>query len=190
MHRLRRQAQVGAHRNAALDQKAHRLGGPAAAFELDHVGARTQQHRRAAQRLFFGLVVAAKRQVTDHPGCALHPAQAAHHTFGVVGHGVQRHAGGAGQALAHHAQRVAHQNAFHPGGVGHGGKGRVVGGQHGDFFAALSHFGQAGQAHRLALGQGRRGGQGAIGCAIGGGAHGCAHGCLRCRHQPAKWGGL
>jgi hypothetical protein len=47
VHRLRRQAQVGAHRDAALDQEAHRRGGPAAAFELDHVRAALHQAHRS-----------------------------------------------------------------------------------------------------------------------------------------------
>ena len=37
----------------------------------------------------------------------------------------------------------------HTGGIGDGGKGGVVGGQHGDFFAACAHFQQARQAQGL-----------------------------------------
>ena len=51
MHRLRRQPEVGAHRDAALDEEAHRLGRPAATFELDHLRAGLHQRGRAAQRL-------------------------------------------------------------------------------------------------------------------------------------------
>jgi hypothetical protein len=55
VHGLRRQAQVGAHGNAALHQEFHRGRRPAAAFELDHVRAGLHQHvqalRRACSRL-------------------------------------------------------------------------------------------------------------------------------------------
>jgi len=44
VHGLRRQAQVRAHGNAALDQKTHRGRRPAAAFQLDHVRAGLHQH--------------------------------------------------------------------------------------------------------------------------------------------------
>ncbi len=37
--------------HGALDQKVHDLGGPAAAFELDHVRTGLHQHRGAAQGL-------------------------------------------------------------------------------------------------------------------------------------------
>jgi hypothetical protein len=149
VHGLRRQAQVGADGNAALDQEAHGLGRPAAAFELDHVGAGLHQHGGAAQRLLFRFVVTAEGQVANQPGRGLRAAQAVGHALGVVAHGLQRHADGAGQALADHAQRVAHQDAFHTGRVGHGREGCVVGGQHGDFFAMRLHFAQARQAHGL-----------------------------------------
>ena len=76
-----------------------------------------QQLRRAAHGLFLRLVVAAKREVADDPGGALHPAQATHHALGVVDHGLQRDAGGARQPLADHAQRIADQDALDPGGV-------------------------------------------------------------------------
>jgi hypothetical protein len=132
VHGLRSQPQMGAHRDAALDQKMHGLGGPATAFQLDHVGTGLHQHHGAAQGLFARLVISAKGQVANHPSRALHPAQPAHHAFGVVAHGLQAHTGGAGQTLAHHAQRVANQNALNPRRIGHGGKGGVIGGEHGD----------------------------------------------------------
>ena len=175
VHGLWRQAQVRAHRNAALDQKAHRLGGPAAAFELDHVGAGLHQRGGTAQRLFARLLVAAEGHVANQPGGGLRAAQAARHTLHVVTHVLQRHAHGAGQALANHAQRVAHQDAVHAGGVGHGGKGGVVGGQHGDLFASGAHLQQARQADGFAQRWRAGGGQGAVGAGAGG-VNGCAHG--------------
>jgi hypothetical protein len=68
-----------------------------------------------------------------------------------VAHGFQRHTDGAGQTLTDHAERVADQNAFNAGGVSHSGKGRVVGGQHGYFFAMMVHLAQARQAQGFAL---------------------------------------
>jgi hypothetical protein len=43
VHRLRRQAEVGADRDRALGQEAHGVGQPGAAFELDHVCAGLHQ---------------------------------------------------------------------------------------------------------------------------------------------------
>ena len=160
---------MGADRNAALHQKVHGLGGPAAAFELDHVGAGLHQDGRAADRLFLGLVVAAKGQVGNHPGRGLGSVEATRHRFGVVTHGFQAYAHGAGQTLADHAERVANQNTFHACGIGHGGKGGVVGGEHGDFFTAGSHLLQARQAHGPAAGHGRGRWQGAVGRGMQGG---------------------
>ena len=151
VHGLRCQPQVGADRNPALDQKAHGLGGPTAAFELDHVRTGLHQHAGAAQGLFAGLLVGAEGQVADQPGHSLRAAQAVGHAFGVVPHGFQRHAHRAAQALADHAQRVTDQNAFDARGIGHSGEGRVIGGQHGDLFALLAHVAQARQADGLAL---------------------------------------
>jgi len=142
---------VGADRNAALDQKAHGLGGPAAAFELDHVRAGLHQHAGAAQGLFARLLVGAEGQVANQPGHRLRAAQAVSHAFGVVPHGLQRHAHRAAQALADHAQRVTNQNAFDTCGIGNSGEGCVIGGEHGDLFPLLAHVAQARQADRLAL---------------------------------------
>ena len=174
VHGLRGQPQMGAHGYAALDQKMHGLGGPATAFQLDHVGTGLHQHQGAAQGLFARLVVAAKGQVANHPSRALHSAQPAHHAFGVVAHGLQAHTGGAGQTLAHHAQRVANQNAFHPRRIGHGGKGGVISGEHGDLVASRAHVVQARQADRLARGQLGRGWQGPVRGGSVGNGHGVA----------------
>ena len=54
------------------------------------------------------------------------------------------------------------QDAFDAGGVGHGGEGGVVGGQHGDLLARFAQLRQARQADRLALRQGRGGRQRAV----------------------------
>ena len=163
VHGLRRQPQVGADRNAALNQKAYGLGGPAAAFELDHVRTRLHQHAGASQGLLARLLVGAEGQVADQPGNGMRAAQAVGYAFGVVPHGLQRHADRAAQALADHAQRVANQDAFDTRGIGNGSEGRVIGGEHSDFFALLMQFAQARQAHGLALrGCGSRR-QGAVG---------------------------
>ena len=178
MYGLGGQAQVGAYRNAALHQKVHHLSGPAATLELDHVGTGLHEHTRAADGLLLRFLVAAKRQVANQPSGALRTAQAAGHAFGVVGHVFERDAHGAVAALAHHAQRVAHQNALHPCGIGHGGKGCVVGGEHGDFFTAGVHLLNAWQADRLAGGRWRCRRQRAVGSRVG-----CAGGLFTGRVQ-------
>jgi hypothetical protein len=43
---------------------------------------------------------------------------------------------------------------FHAGQIGQGGKGGVIGGEHGDFFAFAVHLHQAVQGHGRALGVG------------------------------------
>ena len=77
MHGLGRQAQMRANRDAALNQKMHHLGGPATAFQFDHVGARFEQGRGAAQGLFTRFLVGAKGQVANQPRRGLDPAQPA-----------------------------------------------------------------------------------------------------------------
>jgi hypothetical protein len=114
------------------------------------VGAGLHQHGGVTERLFLRFMEGAVGHVADDPGRALHPLHAARDARHVVGHGFQRHAHGAGQALADHAQRVADQDALDTGGIGHGGKGGVVGGEHGDLLAARMHFLQARQADGLA----------------------------------------
>ena len=86
MNGLGCQTQMCADRNAPLHQKTHHFGGPAPAFELDHVRTGLHQHRSAAQGLFFGFLVAAKRQVANQPGGGLGAVQAACHALGVVTH--------------------------------------------------------------------------------------------------------
>ena len=95
---------MGADWNATLDQKANGLSCPAAAFELDHLGACLHQNDSMTQGLLFRLVVAAKRQIADQPCRTLRSTQSVGHAFGVVAHGFQAHADGAVQALANHAQ--------------------------------------------------------------------------------------
>lgn len=95
-----------------------------------------------------------QRQITYHPSGALYATQTPHYAFGVVTHGLQRHASRARQALAHHAQRITDQNALHTSRIGHSGERGVIGSQHGDFLATLTHLLQARQADRLAGGDG------------------------------------
>ena len=57
VNRLRREAQVSAHRNAALNQEAYSFGGPAAAPQFDHEGASLHQHHGTAQCLISGFAV-------------------------------------------------------------------------------------------------------------------------------------
>ena len=103
VHGLRRQAQMGADRNAALHQKTHHLGRPAAAFEFDHMGTCLHQHGSTADRLFLRFLVSAEGQIPDQPGRGLGAVQAAGHDFGVVAHVFQCDTDGAVQTLADHA---------------------------------------------------------------------------------------
>ena len=102
-HGLRRETQVGADGNAALDQKTHRLCGPAAAFEFDHMGACLHQSCGRSQGLFAAFVIAAIGQVANQEGGALATNQATRDRFHMVDHGFQRYARGAVEALADHA---------------------------------------------------------------------------------------
>ena len=82
------------------------------------------------------------------------------------------------------------RDAFHTRGVGHGGKGGVVGGQHGDFLAGLAHLRQAGQADGAALGRGRGRGSGVPGRTGGGGGLLMGGGgWLRIHASSAHWRG-
>src|SRR5579864_3757256 len=65
VHRLRRQAEVAADRHAALGEEERRLRELRAAFDLDHLGARSHQFHRVAERLLRGFLERAERHVGD-----------------------------------------------------------------------------------------------------------------------------
>jgi hypothetical protein len=68
MHRLRRQADVAADRDAALDEKATVGGHFLAAFELDHLRAGRHQRDGVAEGLFRRFLVAAEGHVGNDEG--------------------------------------------------------------------------------------------------------------------------
>ena len=146
-HRLRRQTQMGADRDAALDQEAHGSCSPAATFKLDHMRARLHQTQGASKGLLRALVVAAKGQIGDQPGTLATTCD----TSGVIDHLVEQHGHGAGLALQHHAERVTHQQRLDAGLFQHRGESGVIAGQHGDLVAAGMHVQQALQAHWFAF---------------------------------------
>jgi hypothetical protein len=100
MHRLRRQAQVRAHRNAAFGQALHRLRRPATALKLDHVRTRLHQDDGTGQGLSRCGVVTAIGQIANQPGGAIAARNAGH----VIGHVGQRDRHRAGVTLDHHAE--------------------------------------------------------------------------------------
>ena len=146
VHALRGQPQVGAHGDAPLGQEMHGLGCPAAAFELDHLGASLHQRDAGPQGLLPPFLVTAERQVAHDP----HVTVAARHAPRVVDHVVQADGDGAAVALHQHAQRIAHEDAVHATLIDHPREHRVVARQHGDLLAARMHLAQAVQRHGLA----------------------------------------
>ncbi|MNV58325.1 hypothetical protein D3C71_1506910 [compost metagenome] len=71
------------------------------------------------------------------------------HALRVIGHVLKRDPDRAVAALAHHAQRIAHQQRVNPCRIRHRRKRRVVGGQHGDLLAAGAHVREGLHVHLL-----------------------------------------
>jgi hypothetical protein len=136
VHRLRREAEMSAHRNAAPGEKSYRVGELRAAFELHHLGARRHQLGRAAKRLLRRFLVAAERHVGDEEAALAAARDAAR----VVGHVGEGHRQRGVVSLQHHAERVADQQAVQAGGVEHRGEARVVAGEHGYFHAIVAQL--------------------------------------------------
>ncbi len=94
------------HRNAAQGQIFDGGGHGRAAFDLHPLGAGFLHHSRGAGIGLLGrALIGSERQVDHHHG----PARAAHHCLGVQDHHVQGDAHRIGQAVQHHADRVADQ---------------------------------------------------------------------------------
>ena len=139
--RLRQQAEMRAHRNAALGEEGDGLDHHRAAFQLDHVRARRHQPRSGGKRALGRGLVAAEGQVGDDEGAF----GARGHAARVVRHLGELHRQGRGVALHHHAERVADQQHVDAGGIEHAREAGVVAGEHGDFFAAFAHGLEGGQ---------------------------------------------
>ena len=139
--RLGRQAHVALDRDPGVDDGAGALHGHAAAFELDRVDARLlDEALGGGDRLRIGGLVGAEGQVGDQER-RLQPAA---HGARQHDHLVHRHGHGGVIAEHGHGARVADQHHVDAGGLGHLGRGEVVGGDHDDGLAALALVGQAG----------------------------------------------
>ncbi len=147
MHRLRRQADVRAHRNAAFDQETEGGRQPLAAFELDHLRAGLH-HAHGAVEGLLGRAVGAEGQIRHEQRLG----RAARHAFGVVDDVVERDGQRGLLALHHVAQRIADQHHVHAAALHQGGEAGIVGRQHGDALARRAHALQRGDGHGLAGG--------------------------------------
>lgn len=104
---------------------------------------RTGAHQRstAFKGLFFG-GIGHERQIRHDQRALITPA----HAFGVIDHVCQGHRHGAVMTLQYVAQGIAHQQHLDAGSTGQMGKGAVVGGEHGKFFALLFEFVQGAES--------------------------------------------
>ena len=135
------------HGNAALDQKAHRLGEPRAAFDLHHLRAGLHDGHGALISLLLR-AIGAERQVGQYE-CLVDTARDA---FGVITDVAQRDGQRRALALDHVAERVANQNGVDPHAVEQRRETCVIRGEHGDLLAPLAHLGKPGNGHGLAVG--------------------------------------
>ena len=107
---LRREADVGHHRDAPLHQEADGLGHAAAAFQFHGAAARLLHDVRGiAEGDGRAFLIGSERHV-DYDEGAL---GAAHHRAAVHDHQLERHRHGALVAVHDHAQAVAHQQEIH-----------------------------------------------------------------------------
>jgi hypothetical protein len=132
--RLRGEADVRHHRNAALGEEADAVGHAPPAFELDRAAARLLHDMGGvAEGLRRALLVGAERHVHHHqraPG-------AAHHRATVHDHQLERHRHGRFVAVHHHAEAVTDEQEIHER-IGNRRRMRVVGGQRDNGLAALA----------------------------------------------------
>ncbi len=106
VNRLRLQTDMAQYRNAALHQKAHRLGHRLAAFELDAGGAGLGHDARGAlERLIGTSLVSAEGHVDDDAGAL----GAAHRRRAMRDHHFHRHRQRALEAVDHHAEGIPDQ---------------------------------------------------------------------------------
>jgi hypothetical protein len=139
--RLRQQADMSTHRNAALGQKGDRVHHDRAALELDHVRACRHQPRTGGKRTLERRLVAAERQVGDDEGVL----GAGRHAARVIRHFGQLHRQRGSVTLHHHAERIADQQHLDAGAIEHARKAGVVAGEYGDLLAALAQRFEGGQ---------------------------------------------
>ena len=149
VHRLRREADVGADRHAALDQEMHRFGHHLAAFELDHLRAGSEQAHGVAQGEFLRLLIAAEGHVGDTHRALRHVADA----LGVIDHLLHGHRQCRGLALQHVAQRIADQYHVDAAAILQRSEACIVAGEHGDLLAVVLHAPEFRQRDRLVAGE-------------------------------------
>ncbi|MNP31017.1 hypothetical protein D3C76_1241200 [compost metagenome] len=140
--RLRRQAHVGANRNAALGKQAYGICQPGCAFELDHVCAGLHQHGAVGERLVGG-GISHEWQVSQNQRALIAALDAGN----VVGHFSRGDRQRAVVPLQYHAQGVAHEQDLNAGLAGGLREGRVVAGQHGYFLTLELQALQGGQGN-------------------------------------------
>ncbi len=134
MHRLWRETHVRAHRHRPLNQKAHRIGEPFAAFQLDHLGARAHQLHGAGEG-GLGRAIGAERQIGDDQRRGACPCYAG----GVIGDLREGDRQRRRLTLQHVTERVADQQHVDAGAVQQRSEARVVTGEHGDLLACIAH---------------------------------------------------
>jgi len=135
--RLRRQPEMGHHRDLGVDQRADDVD--PRPFDLDRRGAALLDE---AQGVGDGLVGTEVERAERHVGDQQRAFDAAAHRLHVVEHLVHRHRQRVVVAEHHHRERVADQHQVDAGLVGEKRAGVVVGGDHGEPLAA-----QRGLAH-------------------------------------------
>ena len=134
VHRLRRHAHVTHDRDAHGNQTTDQLGRFLATFQFHRLGAALlHQTTRCTHAVFQTGLIAHEGHVHHQVGRRHAPGRRAT----VVHHLVERDRQGAGKALHHHAQAVAHQNDVHPSALSQAGKCHIVG-SHGDDLVALA----------------------------------------------------
>src|SRR5437867_6165073 len=125
VHRLGRETEVTANRNAALREEAHRLREFRTALELHHLGAGRHQFGRAAECLLRRFLIASEGHVGDEETALAAARDAAR----MVGHVGERHRKRGLVSLQHHAERVSDEEAVETRGVEHRGEARVIAGE-------------------------------------------------------------
>lgn len=147
VHRLRRQAHMSHHGDAARRQEGDRGGHGLAAFQLDGGRAGFLQHAGGRREGLLGTgFVAAERHVHHHQ----RGARAARHGRAVRDHGVQRDGDGGWQSVDGLRQAVAHQQRV-AAGIQQLGHARRVRGQHDQRFLALAGA-EGGHGHAAGAG--------------------------------------
>ena len=136
MHRLRRQPEVTANRNAARGQKVYGLGHALATLELDHLRAGRHQLGGIGKRLRRTGLIGSPRHIADNKSAL----RSACNTGGVIDGVALRHRQCGVMPLHHHAKRIANQYGVDTSRINHRGETRIVGRQHRDTFAVLLHF--------------------------------------------------